>query len=140
MAIWQFSFNIVEKGFNDVKPEPVFRKLDEQSLFKIAQFLSIGNSWSNDIVMYGNDDTTCIELLYESDKLQEVLLRLDIRTISKELLIAILDFIKHNNAKIYKEKEIFEPTLENIINLIKKSKAYRFAKSPLEALSEIKTS
>jgi len=132
MAIWQFSFYLTDNSDSD---QVQVINVQEESLKNISNIFPLGESWHKDLVVYGNNDKTCIILSYENNILQEVLIKIDLRSATKNELIMIVEFIKANNLKIVCDTMIYEPTIKKIIELIKKSNAYKFCENPQEFLN-----
>jgi len=70
---------------------------------------------------------------------EEILLRIDLRNITKEQLEIIIRFADSNGLKIKYENKVEEPTLRNLINIFKTSDAYRFLNNPERYLKSIAT-
>ncbi|MFT9495022.1 hypothetical protein [Anaerosolibacter sp.] len=147
MAIWQFGFSIVpekallQKNIGElynVNPENFDEiiswngyGLSEPSIEKISKTLEQNQSWSDNIKQFGLLEKTCIELFYEENRLMEVSIRLDLRDLTLDVLVAVVDFVKDNNALILTPKGVLlRPTVEDVIEEIKKSNAYSFIKNP----------
>lgn len=54
MAIWQVEFNLNDSS-NAQKTI-----LSEESLIKLSSDLPMGRSWHNDLVVYGELESTCV--------------------------------------------------------------------------------
>lgn len=128
MAIWQFQCNIIplRGNINALNFDEII------SWQNNITFLERKKSWSENIIQYGNIDETCIEFIYGKGALEEINCRLDLRTLSKENLIQILEYIQNIGACFIVENKIYSPDLEKIIPVIKQSKAYQYCKNPLE--------
>ena len=144
MAIWQFDFYVVPKK-NYIKGEDFSNEyILSWSQYDISlveiDFLDKEKRWSNSIVQYGHIDETCIKFRYENKKLEEISCRLDLRSISKVILNKILDYIKNIDGMIIYEGNIYDPNVDDILNLIKSSKAYKFCKEPMKVFEELSNS
>lgn len=131
MAIWQFDFDLVTKITTD---ELV---LQESTVMLLKEKFGIGKSWSEDLKVFGSLERTCIKIWYENDMPSEVICRLDMTSLSKEQLDTVIEFANQNNLCIEYGEKTFEPTVENLKNLILNSAAYRFAKNPREFFNNL---
>lgn len=144
MALWQFDFYIVPRKrcviAKDLDNEDILSwKQDEISSIEIS-FLERKTSWTEDIVQYGELDGTCIEFLYEDRKLEEISCRFDLRALSKNLLKEILDFVGKIDGMIFYEGKIYEPKLDEVVELMKNSKANKFCQNPINFFEELSNS
>lgn len=141
MAIWQFECYIIPKknADNNVKLEmedAIFWGKQDTSI-EIIDFLGKQKSWSSKISQYGKDDKTCIEFLYKNEVLEEISCRFDLRSLSKKLLEQILDYVKKIDGLIFYDNKIFPPNIEEIVELMKCSKANKFCQNPIGYFDEI---
>ena len=78
-----------------------------------------------------------LELNYEKGILSEISCRLDLRSITLEILDTVIKFIKENKAVIVTNNNIYvEAVIEYIVIEIKKSAAYRFCQNPKDFFLE----
>ena len=141
MALWQFEFSIIPQGRdgrgfsnNDIISwKNVNISIDIDSTLSLI--LPKKENWSDDIKLYGENDSTSVELIYEDSNLNEILCRLDLRNLKKQLLIDILDFVKVINGDIFYDGVIIELNLENIVEIMTNSKVARFCSDPGQYLS-----
>ena len=155
MAIWQFSFVMVpeekianilgsniEGSMTKHNEELMSWKgycIKEGSLVEISKVLAPTKSWADNIKQYGVIDESCLELYYEEDEVIEISVRLDLRSLSKDILEAIVSFIKVNKGMIStKNGNLIKPTVDDILSVIKTTDAYRFVKEPEEFVRSIK--
>ena len=141
MAIWQFSCHVIPKENEDISNDLDFDEILEwrkqgTSTEKI-DFLDKRKSWSDEISQYGKEDETCIEFIYDNEVLMEIHCRLDMRSLTKEMLKKILNFVEEIDGLIFYEGEIYSPNMSEIIEIIKKSRATRFCKDPIKFLQEL---
>lgn len=141
MALWQFDCYIVsrEKCVTgvDLSDENILSwEKDNISIVKI-NFLEKQKSWTEDIVQYGKGDETCIQLLYEDGLLEEVSCRFDLRSLSKKMLEKILDYVQEIEGMIFYEGKIYYPSIDEIVKLMKKSKANKFCQNPGNYFEEL---
>ncbi len=139
MAVWQFQCNIIplRENIDKLSHNELISWHDVSQSISEIDFLEREESWSIDIVQYGNIDETCIEFIYEKNKLEEINCRMDLRALTKHNLIQIVDYVKDVGACFLVDDKIYLPDLENIIPIIKQSTANLYCKSPLEYLNSI---
>lgn len=135
MAIWQISFNIVENKTYNSKDIVYWIKEPENA--DNITFLEKHDSWSSDIIQYGDLQSTCIEISKENGRIVELCVRLDLRTLSKDILNNVVEYIKGLDGYIYYQNEIIEPTFKNVVFMIKESTAYKFCKNPMSFIDEL---
>lgn len=140
MAIWQFSFYIVPNCKNCNKDE-MFSwigkqvKVDTNVFFK--GLFDEKKSWCKDIKLFGNEESTCIEFFIEHGNIEEISCRLDLRTLSRNELEKILEYINSINGKIFYENQIYDADIHEVTKLIKNSVAYKFCKEPRKFFEEL---
>lgn len=119
MAIWQVPINITgnENGLTNTLnyPAELFNVLPEE------------NSWCKSIRQFGHLDSTCLEI--DADE-NDILLRLDLRSVTKDQLKVIIEFVCVNEMKFKYKTETYDPSLDNLIFIIKESDSYRFLNDP----------
>jgi len=140
MALWQFDCYLVPKQnieMCELSDKDEILSWNARSIASInIDFLEKQESWAQDIVQYGKDNETCIRLLYENGFVQEISCRFDLRSLSKKLLVRILNFfIKMEGMILYKGK-IYPPDRNEVIELMKSSKANKFCQNPIRYLEE----
>lgn len=142
MAIWQVDFTVIPKEKELVclaSPDKVIPWegycIKDESLNIISKILTPKESWCKEIRQFGNLDETCIELYYHEKMLEEIRLRIDLRSVSRNLLEEITAFLHINNAVLLTDEDkIIQPVLEAIVKEIKNSKANKFLRNPEEFL------
>ncbi|OPX41854.1 hypothetical protein CLHUN_42770 [Ruminiclostridium hungatei] len=154
MATWQFTFSVIPEkvvlgregntqyntklsDFDDSLSWDGYY-LSESSIEKISETLKQTKSWSDSIRQFGCIDETCIELFYEKNTLLDISIRLDLRSLTSDILKMIIDFVKENKALILTTKGVLiKPVLEDFVTEIRKSDAHSFAKNPQEFLTSL---
>lgn len=139
MAIWQFDFNIIPKvhGTENIISW-MGETINEEAFQSLEQVLKPHKSWSQDITQFGKDDETCVKILKEKDKIDEISCRLDLRTLKKEELQNILKFINQLNAEILYLEKAYSASMPVCLNLIKNSNAIKFCQNPVGFLESLK--
>jgi len=132
MAIWQVSVFLVKKEkIYSCSEINLWNMLDE-----LIKIFPEEKSWCDSIRQFGKLDSTCMEIDVEDE---EILLRIDLRNITKEQLEIIMRFADSNGLKIKYENKVEEPTLSNFVNIFKASDAHRFLDNPEGYLKAIAT-
>ena len=82
-------------------------------------------------------DETCIEYIYIENKLEEIACKLDLRSLTKEKLNLLVEYVKEIDAMLLVEDSVYLSNVEDILEIMKKSKANKFFKNPLAYFSSI---
>ncbi|MBP3199723.1 MAG: hypothetical protein J6N21_22385 [Butyrivibrio sp.] len=136
MAIWQVDFSVIDKNKRYDDEDICYWVKEPNNAFDIA-FLDKCESWSEDIIQYGDLQKTCIELLVENGKIVEINVRLDLRTLTKDLLMNVIDYIIRLNANVYFQNKIVIPSVNNVCNIIINSNAYKYCNNPLSYIDDL---
>lgn len=132
MAIWQVAFHYVKNGDNiDFKSSEFI-----SSLKKIEEFFPESKSWCKTIRQYGELDSTCIEI--DIDDCDEISIRIDLRSISKEQLQVLINFAVDNGFLIKYNEVLYEPTISALTTILYKSDANKFMTNPVRFFEELK--
>jgi hypothetical protein len=137
MAIWQYTFELIPKEDLSLLSDNIelesYSKfnfwegggLDFEYFTPITQLLPMGKSWHKDIRIYGNEDSNCIKLVTENNKIVEVIIRIDFRSDYSNLLSTIIEFCKFNSLVLLDERFTVMSLNEiNIDYVIKSSSQY----------------
>ena len=139
MAIWQLCFNAVEKNKNlDDKDICLWTK-EPNDVYNIS-FLCKAKSWSSEIIQFGNIDETCIELISEQNKVVEISVRLDLRTLDKKQLYSLIGYIDKIDANIFYQGNLYTPSITSFTEMIQNSSALKFCRDPFLFLENISVS
>lgn len=149
MAIWQFRFHIIHRSNRTISTleEDDYDKaiswighhINEESVERLKNMLSIEKSWCDEIIQYGNKDKTNLQFFYEGEDLIEILCNIDLRSIEKEIFDEIVDFIKANNAMFFYNNDFYDISKSDLVKLIISSDAYNFCENPIEFLQNIES-
>lgn len=134
MAIWQFQCNIIPLGHNIDRlnhGEMISWKEVSQPSNEI-KFLELEKSWSKDIVQYGKTEETCIEFIYNKGMLEEISCRLDLRSLTKQKLVLLIEYVQKIEAMFLVGDMIYPPKVEVLVEAMKHSKANQYCKAPLD--------
>lgn len=139
LAVWQFHCYIIslKKISDKLCHDKMISWKDIENPLINPDFLERQKSWSTDIVQYGNIDRTCIEFIYDKDKLEEISCRLDLRTLTRHDLIQIVEYVQSIGACFLVNDRVYLPELEIMVPLIKRSNANLYCKSPPEYFKSI---
>ncbi len=101
-----------------------YREINIEAFSVFSNVLKKEDSWSKNIIQYGNLDSTCIELILENSKIVEASTRIDLRK-NNETFIKILMSFALNNDLVFlsckKKLNIVYPNEHNIKEEIKES-------------------
>jgi hypothetical protein len=136
MAIWQYTIELIPKnallkiecsglitldGYdnfpfweNNNLEIPFFEALTAQ--------MKPGTSWSDEIILFGDGESTCIRFFMEENKISGIDVRIDFRYNSLEILNSVIEFCKLNAFLILDNLEILDLNAAFIIQHIKNSK------------------
>ena len=143
MAIWQFDCNIVQcdKSMERANEDEMVlwdvENISKEIIEAINEILPEEKSWSDNLKQYGNNDSTCFNLYYEKEKIEEIVLRLDLTSLSKDMLSNILEIIRKMDAVILYDKKIFEPEMDCMILVLKNSEAGKFSMNQEKYFEEL---
>ena len=147
MAIWQFDLYFVSEGLAkrrgviagtqiastqcDELLHQNIERLPAEAINQLKEVLEVGKSWSESLDVFGDLESTCITCLKEQHGIIEIKARLDLRTITCEILVAILNFAKAINCLLLTDEyKVINPTLVELKDEIRLSSAYLFVKDP----------
>lgn len=142
MAIWQYDIIMVpKKAFssvtfnnNNLLDDKIFDNTDFWSDYykykdfsKIfAKFLSISDSWSKDVKIFGSIEGTCLNVVLEGDAVKEITIRLDFREDNREFLQSIIEFAREKKMVLLDVKLKTLPfSYTKILDIIKNSDQVR---------------
>ena len=151
MATWQFDFSFVpisdlsstfekdENGSFDFSSFWIKNQPPENYRELIAKFLLPSISWSKDILMFGKEDKTCIDVSLENNYVVDISVRIDLRTFNMDLMNKIVDLAKLFKCSLflYETNELIESNSQILFEKIKNSNAAKFVIDPRKFLDEI---
>jgi hypothetical protein len=121
MAIWQYNFIVIPKSVFDRKDGSLENYLDAEGFLddescwlfepvevdffeEMKKVLPENKSWSNDIILFGNQDSNRLEVYKnESNQVISVSFRIDYTTEYEDILRSIIRFIELNDLAILDE-------------------------------------
>lgn len=139
MAVWQFQFNIVPRrdDIEKLNRDEIISWKDVQEPTQKIEFLEWEASWSKEIVQYGKIDETCIEFIYDSNTLEEIVCRMDLRNLTKQKFILLIEYVQKIDAMFLVGDMVYPPKIEILVELMKLSEANRYCQNPLEFFSSL---
>lgn len=112
MAIWQYKLfvlpeeevssyfssetSITDEALNEIEWWK-YRQSEIICFDSIKELLSPKKSWSNSIILFGDVDSSCLEVLIESEKIVEVSIRIDLRANYRNIIVGICEFCQQNS-------------------------------------------
>lgn len=135
MAIWQYTIEIIPKRVLLELGASSFITLDDYNNFDfwrnfdhgIGFFDSLtaemkrGKSWNDEIILFGDSESTCIRFFIEDNKISGVDVRIDFRYNYSEILNSIIEFCYMKEFVILDNLEILDLNATFIIHHIEKS-------------------
>jgi hypothetical protein len=154
MATWQFGLSFLSENLvashgiaagtriNDNQREELIQlnieRLPSELVDRVSRVLKSGKSWSESIEVFGNIESTCVSFSKEHNIIVEIGARLDLRNISPEILVTILDFASAVKCLLLTDdNKVINPIFSELKSEIKLSPAYRFVKDPRSFIEDI---
>lgn len=132
MALWQVSFYLIETENVDFDDITLWKKQVSVDSLNIS-FLERNLSWNASIIQYGKSDETCIEIMInDNGQIEEISVKLDLRSVTKTLLYDLLDFIGSLGTQLYYNGNTYSADINSLRLIIRTSDAFRFCSSPKE--------
>lgn len=146
MAIWQYRFYLVDEDFKINKDDPydiatsnLISEKKDVFLNELVQMLPISKHWDNHYVLYGDLERTCFELEMNTNQIDSIEVRLDLREIELKMIQNILDLISSYTLMIYDENhKLYFPDFVSLREHIVKSKAFKFVEDPVSFFENLK--
>ena len=151
MAIWNFRVNFVpsdcliqmygalpliitEDEINQLKPWKD-KYFDFHLLDDIAPE---GDSWSEDIRVWGNDKTDSISVIYDEEEIIWVCAKMDLRGRYSQFASQIVEYAQKMDCILHlNNNKCFEAELSVLMSHIRNSLAYKFVQNPQKALEDL---
>jgi hypothetical protein len=149
MATWQFAFVLAPRAALAKLPgdatvledsRPYWVGHSRSSLLSWLHPLGMPQStWSEDIVRWGSEETTCALLMTEAEVIDELRVRLDLREPPSDMISQLLAVAqRHDWIVITESGRVLEPTMSAVLDASKDSPAARFVKNPCEFLDDLR--
>ena len=134
MAVWQLHFRLIP--INGKKYDQNILLSDASTSILTAE-LPVTASWNEEDKLFGDLDTTCVEIVFYHSAIDEISVRLDIRSLFQKQLNAIIEFARFNNLQILYNEKTIPATADNVCTMIRQCDALRFLKNPQQFLTEL---
>ena len=135
MALWQFECEIIPASIKEMVPRP-WSAVSPPA--EPIRFLPLTETQPGRFRQYGDVDSTCIVLWYNGDTLTDISCRLDLRTLSKPVLEALVNYARTIHGDFLINEKRYSSSLDVILPLIKGSEANRFYKDPAAYFDSIR--
>jgi hypothetical protein len=144
MAIWQYTFEVIPVDFALRKESSNLVNVIQYNLSEfwklrsheaiwfepLTQTLRPADSWCENILIYGQEASTCIKLILENSKVAEVIVRIDYREEYSAFISTLIEFCALNSLALLDENFNIVPlNALNINALIENSPQYHKLKS-----------
>jgi hypothetical protein len=154
MALWQWEFCIVPRStpFSlRVTPKKMdlesydstnwwahFDREDELVEFfdkVLARYCPLG---TQDVISWGSDDGDRVHISLEDKEVWDISIRLDLRSLNRDLVIALVEFARKNGYVFYAVDSgtFLEPNAETIFHMIYESRKMKFVRHPEEFFAD----
>lgn len=140
MALWQYTFKLIPKvdleelGVSTCLSDEVYGDFAFWSngnytlrFFEpLTEILESKTSWSKDIKLFGTEESNCIEIFMDNDKISEVTVRVDYQTDYTSLLNRLIEFCSLNSiALLGEENNVLYLNATGITHVILSSPQYK---------------
>lgn len=141
MAIWQYQIYIVPeeevdsyfKNENSISYDDLseikwwkYRQLKIDSFNTFIKLLPRKDSWSREIILFGDESSNCIEVLLEENLIIEISIRVDLRLDYKGFINLLCEYALSNKCMFLNDKlEILYPNLKLLENDIMNYPRYK---------------
>ncbi len=155
MAIWQFDIALVPETalaadpdlfVHSVTPEGVETAAWWSSISvpsdlesRLGEILPKGDSWSDELSVWGTDDGHRIDLWLIGDAIESLAVRIDAREDASDFVKAVCAFAQSMQCRFYgyESRAEIEPTTAALHAAIQVSDATKFARDPRGFLTEV---
>lgn len=134
MAIWQLHFQLVPINGKEYDQNIL---LSDLSTSILTAELPVTTSWNEEDKLFGNLDSTCVEIAFYHSAIDEISVRLDIRSLSEKQLDAIIRFAHLNDLQILYNEKTIPATADHVYTMIRQCDGLRFLKNPQQFLTEL---
>jgi hypothetical protein len=151
MATWQFDILFVPNEASTTLPSVEkdgsfddsswwVGRQPSQDLNKLfGEVLPLTQSWSTDLVQFGKEDETCIQVLRETDEVSSIEARIDLRSVTIDIIERIVQIAVSLQCRFYlpERRKIIEPNLELLVTEMQQSNAAAFIENPKRFLMNL---
>lgn len=97
-----------------------------------------GVSWSDEIIMWGEENGTRVDCVLANGRIDDVLVRVDARDIQFATLACIIEVAARLDFLLVTEDHyVLTPSLTKVLRAIRRSDAYRFVMDPKSFLEQL---
>ncbi len=138
MALWQYTFYVLPKESVEVLSPDYHFKKDEDGFddapywklnpvhkdffYSLNKILPTNKSWSNEIDLYGNQESNCFEILFKNKNTVSVSFRIDFTSKYESVLAKIIEYCLQRGLIIIDEDLMIVPlNIETIKAIIENS-------------------
>ncbi len=152
MATWQYEFIVVPRepirqAFGEVPKEIEPEAFDSRNWWtdmhapsenELSELLARGSSWSDSMRTWGATDGDRIDLYFDEDELHEILVRIDLRNVSRTFMHGVLELANRYDCVFRTEDgTLLRPEFGVLLQDIAKSSAFRFVSNPTKFLEQL---
>jgi hypothetical protein len=149
MAIWQCSFLLAPDTERECDPGALVAKLENGMFWESAQpdeeigrtaekVLGKSPTWSAEVDIWGDESSTCLKMIREGEKIVEIILRVDLRSVRKVDLMRLLDGFRQAHVVLIDEDgRRCEPTIQAVCAAMEASAAWRYVQDPRVFLASL---
>lgn len=142
MAIWQFEVALQPNKIGGDHlaagrrpPESgqarLFERDDEDVLRAVDEILPRRNSWSKDLVLWGEESGNRVHAVLEAGKIAEVTARIDLRQIDDAFIAKIIEIARECDAHLQTADEQDVPAeKDRLLAAIQASESFRYVRDP----------
>ncbi len=139
MAVWQFEVALVPDGpppgSNGSHPGPesgrLFARDDSEILRKIEGILPGRDSWSEDLILWGEEDGNRIHAALEAGRVVELTARIDLRQPPGSFPAQLVELARYCGARFATaDGQPVLPDLHSLSDAVRHSDAFRFVLDP----------
>lgn len=135
MAIWQFRGNIIPPiKEKDSENEISWTGLQAPPFFG---YYPQKESWSQNIIQFGEIDRNCFEYIYFNGELSEIVFRIDLREPFQNVLQKVVDYAKEIDAVFFLNGIVFPADFEIIKSAIKMTKEFEYCRNPRDFIASL---
>ena len=148
MAIWQFTIALIPVAWSN-QPSNTIESLFSEDGYETAKcwaghqpksdwctaitsFLPKGKSWNNDLLLWGDDETTDVQAWYSDNVLESINVRIDLRGEVQPILEKLVKLTEDLECILFwpEGRMFLQPRILDLKRAIVQSRPYSFVKNP----------
>jgi len=154
MAVWQFGIYFIASGVVETRgivpgmtvsaaeheliTEWDNSTLPSEELRQLRMLLTAGQSWSKDLEVLGDLESTCVTFHKENHSVNSIYARFDLRTLSIEVVNAVMKFASAMGCLLLTDdNKVIASSISDLKTEIKDSSAYRFVRDPKGFIADL---